>query len=225
MIDVLIVDDDFYVAEINSAYLSRIPGFRVVGQAHTAAEALAVIERGGTDLVLLDHYLPDETGLSLVRRLHQHHHEVDVIMVTASRDAADVRAALRCGVLQYLLKPFTFQTLRAKLEAYAQLRTALDGIEESEELGQDRMDGIFGTFRAPARVTPRSKGFSAPTAELVRQVLLRAAQPLSAREVADRAGLSRSTAQRYLKHLEKTGCARLTLKYGDAGRPEHHYEC
>ena len=224
MIEVLIVDDDFHVAEVNSAYVSRIPGFRIAGQARSAAEALAVIERDGVDLVLLDHYLPDETGLSLVRQLQQDNHDVDVIMVTANRDASAVRAALRSGVLQYLLKPFTFQALRAKLEAYAQMRSALDGIDEFDELTQERMDGIFGTLRTP-RAAPLSKGYSAPTAELVRQVLARAVRPLSAQEVAERAGLSRSTAQRYLKHMAAMGCARLTLKYGDAGRPEHHYEC
>ena len=225
MIDVLIVDDDFYVAEVNSAYVSRIPGFRVVGQAHTAAEALAVIERDGTDLVLLDYYLPDEAGLCLVRQLRQNNHDVDVIMVTANRDATAVRAAMRSGVLQYLLKPFTFQTLRVKLEAYAQLRNALDGIGEFDEFTQEGVDGIFGTLRTPRAAPPLSKGYAAPTAELVRQVLSRAVQPLSSQQVAERAGLSRSTAQRYLKHMEEMGCVRLTLKYGDAGRPEHHYEC
>jgi response regulator of citrate/malate metabolism len=54
-------------------------------------------------------------------------------------------------------------------------------------------------------------------------VLREAGAPLSAQEVAERAGLSRSTAQRYLKHLEQAGRLRLTLKYGDTGRPEHLY--
>lgn len=224
MIDVLVVDDDFYVAEVNSAYVSRVPGFRVVGQAHSAAEALAAIERDRIDLVLLDYYLPDEAGLSLVRHLRQNNRDIDVIMVTANRDATAVRAAMRSGVLQYLLKPFTFQALRVKLEAYAQLRHTLDSTAEFDKFPQERLDGIFGALRTP-RATPPAKGYSAPTAELVRQVLSRAGQPLSAQEVAERAGLSRSTAQRYLKHMEETGCARLTLKYGDAGRPEHHYAC
>lgn len=48
--------------------------------------------------------------------------------------------------------------------------------------------------------------------------------PLSAQELADVTGLSRQTAQRYLKLLERTGRVRLSLKYGDTGRPEHRYE-
>jgi two-component system CitB family response regulator len=47
--------------------------------------------------------------------------------------------------------------------------------------------------------------------------------PLSAQEIAERTGLSRQTAQRYLKLLERAGRATLALRYGDAGRPEHRY--
>ncbi|CAG7654400.1 response regulator [Actinacidiphila bryophytorum] len=226
MIDVLVVDDDFRVAEINSAYVGKVPGFRVAARAHTAAQALATLERHRIDLVLLDHYLPDETGLTLVRRMRQLGHHADVIMVTAARDVATVQAAMRFGVLQYLVKPFGFAGLRAKLDGYAALRRTLDGVVGGGggEAGQEQVDRIFGALRTGA-VAPATlpKGHSAPTADLIRRVLRAAPHPLSAHEVAERAGLSRSTAQRYLKHLEQAGRLRLTLKYGDTGRPEHRY--
>ncbi len=224
MIDVLVVDDDFRVAEINSAYVGKVPGFRVAARAHTAAQALATLERSPIDLVLLDHYLPDESGLTLVRRMRQLGHHADVIMVTAARDVATVQAALRLGALQYLVKPFGFAGLRAKLDGYAALRRTLDGVGGSGEAGQEQVDRIFGALRtAPAAPATLPKGHSAPTAQLIRRVLREAEAPLSAHEVAERAGLSRSTAQRYLKHLEQAGRLRLTLKYGDTGRPEHLY--
>ncbi|WP_055698443.1 MULTISPECIES: response regulator [Streptomyces] len=221
MIDVLVVDDDFYVAEVNSGYVSRVPGFRVMGRAHTAAEALMAVERGGVDLMLLDHYLPDEDGLQLVRRLRRLGHETDVIMVSAAHGAELVRSALRNGVLQYLVKPFTFAALRAKLTSYAQMRDRLDGFDS---LGQGEVDEIFGTLHAPVRAEVPPKGYSAATTERIRDELLRAGRALSAQEVADLTGVSRSTAQRYLKHLEERGSVQLALKYGGAGRPEHHYE-
>lgn len=129
MIDVLVVDDDFRVAEINAAYVAKVPGFRVVSRAHTAAQALSVLEREHVDLILLDHYLPDRTGLTLVRQLHQIGHPADVIMVTAARDVVTVRTAMRYGALQYLVKPFSFGGLRSKLESYATLRRTLEGVE------------------------------------------------------------------------------------------------
>ncbi|MFI8180428.1 response regulator [Actinacidiphila glaucinigra] len=224
MIDVMVVDDDFRVVEINAAYVAKVPGFRVTARAHTAAQALATLERMHVDLVLLDHYLPDETGLTLVRRMRQLGHTADVIMVTAARDVATVQAAMRFGALQYLVKPFSFAGLRGKLDAYAALRRTLDGVGGRGEAGQEQVDRIFGALRtAGAAPAELPKGHSAPTADLVRTVLTEAARPLSAHEVAERAGISRSTAQRYLKFLEREGRISLTLKYGDTGRPEHRY--
>ncbi|KAB1979140.1 DUF7342 family protein [Streptomyces triticiradicis] len=218
MIDVLVVDDDFHVAGVNCAYVERVPGFRVAARAHTAGEALAAVERGGIDLILLDQYLPDQTGLRLVQRLRQREHPVDVVMVSAARDAGLARAARRHGVMDYLVKPFGFPALRAKLEAYAALHSMLDGADELEQDGLDSVFGARGNSTAPA-----SRNHSGPTTELIRRVLREAQRPLSAQEVADRANVSRSTAQRYLKRLEEQGGAWLSLKYGDAGRPEHHY--
>ncbi|MGW0083777.1 response regulator [Streptomyces sp. NPDC003393] len=220
MIEVLVVDDDVRVARVNAAYVEKVPGFRVAGVAHSAAEALRLLQAlPRTDLVLMDHHLPDETGLAVLREMRRRGHHTDVIMVTAARDLATVQAAMRHGALQYLVKPFAFAGLRAKLEAYARLRRTLDGGGEAE---QSEVDRIFGALSAPAD-PGLPAGHSPTTATLVRRSLMAAENPLSAQEIADRTGVSRQTAQRYLKLLERTGRARLTLKYGDAGRPEHRY--
>ncbi|WP_371535024.1 response regulator [Streptomyces sp. NBC_01023] len=226
MIDVLVVDDDFRVAEINAAYVGKVPGFRVAARAHSAAQAMAALERERIDLVLLDHYLPDETGLSLVRRMRELGHHTDVIMVTAAGDVATVQAAMRHGALHYLVKPFTFSVLRSRLEGYAALRRTVSRVGGSgQSAGQEQVDRIFGALRTtgPAASSGLPSGHSVPTSDLIREVLTGARQPLSAHQVAARTGLSRSTAQRYLRQLEQTGRLRLTLKYGDTGRPEHRY--
>ncbi|MET7698111.1 MULTISPECIES: response regulator [unclassified Streptomyces] len=220
MIEVLVVDDDTRVARVNAAYVEKVPGFHVAGEAHTAAEALRLLESlPHVDLVLMDHYLPDETGLAVVQEMRRRGHQTDVIMVTAARDISTVQAAMRHGALQYLVKPFAFAGLRAKLAAYADLRRTLDGGGEAEQAEVDR---IFGALSAGAE-PDLPKGHSPSTVELVRRALVDAQGALSAQEVAEQTGLSRQTAQRYLKLLERTGRARLTLKYGDAGRPEHRY--
>ncbi|WP_328301202.1 response regulator [Streptomyces sp. NBC_00435] len=220
--DVLVVDDDMRVARINAAYVAKVPGFRVSAQAHSAAEALSVLETHPVDLILLDQYLPDENGLDLVRRLRERGHRTDVIMVTAARDLATVQDAMRLGALQYLVKPFTFAGLRTRLEAYAALRRTLDTGGEAEQAEVDR---IFGTLAAVGADAPNHlpKGHSAATADLVRRILLDAGGPLSTQQLADRAGISRQTAQRYLKLLDRTGRVTLALRYGETGRPEHRY--
>ncbi|MGW1163267.1 response regulator [Streptomyces sp. NPDC002513] len=225
MIDVLVVDDDFRVAEINAKYVGKVPGFRVAARAHSAAQALAAVERAPIDLVLLDHYLPDQTGLELVHRMRERGHGTDVIMITAAGDMATVQGAMRLGALHYLVKPFTFTALRTRLDSYAALRRTVDRVGGRGVAGQEQVDRIFGALRtAPVSSSPRlPSGQSEPTTDLICDVLHRAGQPLSAHEVATRTGLSRSTAQRYLRHLEQAGRLRLSLKYGDTGRPEHQY--
>ncbi|RAJ36796.1 response regulator of citrate/malate metabolism [Kitasatospora sp. SolWspMP-SS2h] len=223
MIDVLVVDDDFRVADVHAAYVAKVPGFRVTGIAHSAGQALAALERAPVDLVLLDHHLPDESGLALIRRLREAGICCDVMMVTAARDVSTVHEAMQHGALQYLVKPFSFAGLRDKLAAYADLRHALAG-PSARETSQDEVDRMFAALRtgaSPATALP--KGHSAPTADLVLAALRRAGQPLSAQQVAAATGLSRSTAQRYLKHLARDRRLRLSLRYGDTGRPEHEY--
>lgn len=221
MIDVLVVDDDFYVAKINAHYVSEAPGFRVAGIAHSAAAALAAVERGGVDLVLLDQYLPTGTGLSLTRRIRERDYPIDVIMATADRKPASVQAALRAGVVHYLVKPFTSEVLRRALESYARLRRDL---AQATEFDQQRIDRTMAALRG-SRVDHPSppKGYSERTAELVARVVIDAERQLTAQEAAAKASISRSTAQRYLKLLAESGKLRLTLRYGESGRPEHLY--
>ncbi|WP_338675167.1 response regulator [Streptomyces sp. SCSIO 30461] len=222
MINVLVVDDDFYVAKINAHYVSVVPGFRVASIAHSAPPALVAVERGGIDLVLLDQHLPNESGLSLTRRLRRLGHDIDVIMVTADRRPESVREALRAGVLHYLVKPFTCDGLRSKLEAYAHLRGTID---EATEMDQARIDRTLGTPRTPKAVPAMPKGYSERTLELVLRIVREHGtdRQLSAQEVSELARISRSTAQRYLKLLAESGKLGLTLRYGDSGRPEHLY--
>ena len=69
--------------------------------------------------MLLDIYLPDISGLEVLRRLREQQSPVDVLVVTAARDVDTVRGALRGGAVHYVVKPFSFDTLRDGLERYA----------------------------------------------------------------------------------------------------------
>jgi two-component system CitB family response regulator len=68
------------------------------------------------------------------------------------------------------------------------------------------------------------KGRSPVTSEAIRDALLSTDEALTAAQVAERTGVSRATAQRYLSDLARAGRVRLTLRYGTTGRPEHCFE-
>ena len=218
MIDVLIVDDDFMVARIHQGFVERTPGFQVVGIAHNGAEALDTAERLQPDLVLLDVYLPDANGLDLLKRLRETTPELDVLVISAAREMETVRRALRGGIVHYLMKPFTYDDLRERLEHYQQTYGALDSTEQEPE--QADVDRLFGLKPTDARLP---KGFSAETLRLVAEALRDSPQDFSAAEAAAALGLSRVSARRYLEHLVESNKVEVTLRYGGVGRPERRY--
>jgi response regulator of citrate/malate metabolism len=221
VIDTVIVDDDYRVSAIHAAYVSQVDGYAVVAQAHTAADALAAADRLSPDLILLDFYLPDGDGISVMRRLAERPgHRPDVLAVTAARDVTSIRTAMQLGAAGYLVKPFAMAALRERLIAYRDLHERLTRLEEAD---QEDVDALFGLLRPSAALPRPAKGHSAPTLALVRDALREAAGDLSAAEVAAATGISRPTAQRYLSYLVDRGVVRLNLRYGVTGRPEHRY--
>ena len=217
MIKVLVVDDDFMVAKVHCGFVGRVPGFAVAGVARTGTEALAHVKRLQPDLVLLDIYLPQMSGLEVLRRLREGDTPVDVIAITAARDVTTIRTALRGGVIHYLIKPFSFETLRGRLEWYATAHRRLSGTNAV----QHDIDRLFGGLRPGRPSLP--KGLTQPTAELVGDVLQRALAGLSASECGQLAGLSRVTTRRYLEYFVEMGKATVRLRYGGTGRPERRY--
>jgi len=220
VIRTLVVDDDAMTASIHRSYVERVPGFEVVGEAHSGRQALELARTLRPDLLLLDIYLPDLSGLEVLQTLREPGQpHVDVIAVTAAKDVATLRTAIHGGVIHYLVKPFFFDTLRERLEGYAALHGRLERLRNPD---QHDIDHVFSLLRSHGR-HGLPKGISAPTLETVVEALQRADGDLTAVELAASTGISRGTARRYLEYLALTGAVELSLRYGTAGRPEHRY--
>lgn len=220
MIRVLVVEDDPVAAEAHESYVERVPGFEVVSVVHAGRDAMRFLSEHPVDLVLLDLHLPDGHGLDIMRAVRGGGGAVDVIVVTSARDLPTVRAAVSQGAVQYLLKPFTFASLRQKLERYADFRSRVEG--GGEAVGQGDVDRAFASLRGVDTGTlPR--GLMEETLEAVERVLRTSGSGLSANEVAQQCGTSRVTARRYLEHLAETGVLRRDPRYGGPGRPEMEY--
>ena len=220
MIRVLVVDDQPAVAEGHRLYVERVQGFSVVGVVH---DGLAAIERcaaGDVDLVLLDLAMPGMNGLDVARALQGSAHGPDVMVLTASRDLNTVRAAMRTGALHFVVKPFTFAALRAKLEHYANFAEAATG--QRDALDQGEIDAALAHLRDPSG-HELAKGLSPETLEAIRGALLAEPEGLSASRAAELIGTSRVTARRYLEFLADNGGCRRTPVYGRTGRPELRY--
>lgn len=143
---VLIVEDDPVAADAHALYVGRVPGFTAVGTVHSLVEATRALERTRVDLLLLDLGLPDGNGLRFARGLRAAGHPVDVIVVTSARDLAVVRESVSLGVVQYVLKPFAFPTLRERLLRYAEFRATA-----GEAAGQTTWTARWRPCARPAR--------------------------------------------------------------------------
>ena len=216
MREVLIVDDDFMVAEIHRRFVEQVDGFRASGVARTGTEALTAVQDLQPDLVLLDVYLPDMTGLDVLQQLRSDGNLVGVIMITAARELDTVKGALDGGAADFLIKPFEFPQFKAKLEAFA---ARADTLESAGGIDQSLVDSLFGRPGGTMQALP--KGLGAETGRLVLDAV-RGAGEVSAAECADLVGISRVSARRYLEHYLSADVLELRLQYG-AGRPERRY--
>lgn len=225
-IRVLVVEDDPIAAEAHALYVRRLDGFELAGTAGTGSDALALIRRQSEagaeaiDLVLLDMNLPDLHGLDIIRRIRGSGSTVDIIAITAVRELGVVRSAISSGIVQYLIKPFTYSAFSEKLGNYRQFRENLQA--QASSTTQSEVDNALAALRPPSQGS-LPKGLSEETLRAVVSFLSSASAPVSAVEVAASLELSRVTARRYLEHLADNGSARRMPRYGTRGRPELEY--
>jgi response regulator of citrate/malate metabolism len=221
MIRTLVVDDDYRVAHIHAASVDRVPGFRCVAEAHTAEQARTAIAEQHPDLMLLDIYLPDEDGLSLLRSLHTTVESApDCIVISAARDLHTVRSMMQVGAVYYLVKPFGFAQLRDQLEAYRRWREQLAATVDAD---QATIDNLYHLLRAPSTTSQKRRRLP-PTMQKILDAVQTSGHPIAAADIAAQLGVSRPTAQRYLTELERRGAVELHLEYGSTGRPIHLYK-
>ncbi|AGZ49056.1 response regulator [Mycobacterium kansasii] len=210
-LSVLVVDDDFRVANMHAGVVAAMPGFTVTGTANTVAAAR---EAPAVDLALVDVYLPDGSGIDFVRELRS-----DSMILTAATEAETVRAAMAAGALSYLVKPFPTTELAARLSGYARYRKILAGAN----LSARDVDAALDALRPRLAPAQSSATAASPTKQLVLQALKTSQTPMSAAEVAAAIGISRATAQRYLAAMASSGDVSVGLRYGATGRPEQEF--
>jgi response regulator of citrate/malate metabolism len=213
----VIVEDVPAVAELHRRLVASSPGFAVIGVVPTAAEARRLVALHRPHLLLLDLGLPDAGGIALLRALRGAREPVEVIAVTAARGAAVVRDCVHLGVVDYLVKPFPPERLRQALGLFANRMQAL----RAGELAQVEVDRVCASGRRPARALPRD--LAPQTLAAVRSTLRASADPLSASAVADRTGVARVTARRYLEFLAASGEVATESLSAGPGRPAKAY--
>ena len=219
-IKVLIVDDDPMVADINKKFTDAVDGFSVVGIAENGKKAIDLVYKLQPDLIILDIYMPEVDGMEVLALLRKEEIAVDIILITAANDSEMISRVMRCGVIDYIIKPFKFDRYRNTLEAY---RDFSSKIIQQDSFSQVELDKFFSAKMAKAN-GHLPKNMHGLTLDSIINFLSAKTEALSADEVAGEVGISRVTARRYLDYLVMEGKLQMLLEYMPVGRPIHRFK-
>ncbi|WP_181347209.1 response regulator [Thalassobacillus sp. CUG 92003] len=221
MINVLIAEDDFRIANIHERFLADIPGVALAGKALTGEETLRLLDEQSVDLLLLDIYMPDYLGTELIQETRRKQPELDIIVITAAQEKQFLEESLRKGVFNYLIKPVTLERFTEVLNDYKQRQSLL---KSKDVIDQDVVDELF-TTQAGKQNLPESlpKGIDPITLSKVVSIIEGGNQGWTAEEMGNKIGASRTTARRYLEYLVSIDKAEAEQEYGIVGRPERKY--
>lgn len=224
MIKVLIVEDDPMVAEFNKRYLEQVGGFTLEAIVSSVDEAFNLLEQKEIDLILLDIFMPGQSGLELLPRIRKMEKGADVIVVSAASDSYSIKKALQYGAVDYLIKPFEFERFHKALVTYRE-RASL--MREREKLSQTDLDQQIFHKDPISKPDELPKGLTRDTLKLVWDKIQETSsnEPFSTEEIAHVVGISRVSMRKYLSFLDQIGVLKTEIIYGAVGRPvyKHRY--
>lgn len=225
MIKVLIVEDDPMVAMLNTHYLEQVGGFELVQAVNSIKSAIEVLEESRIDLVLLDIFMPEETGFELLMYIRNQEKEIDIMMISAVHDMGSIKKALQYGVVDYLIKPFTFERFKEALTIY---REKLTFMKERQKISQSELDSLIlqKEKREPTVTKELPKGLTKQTLQLIWQKI----ESLNGRvfttdEMAQLVGISRVSIRKYVMFLTDIGVLENEMMYQHVGRPVSKLRC
>ncbi|GIM27683.1 transcriptional regulatory protein [Clostridium polyendosporum] len=226
MIKVMIVEDDPMVREINSRFLEKVDGFTLAKAASNLKEAKEFVSKNKIDLILLDVYLPKESGLDFLKWLRKEEKIIDIILITADKSRESVQEAFRFGAVDYLIKPFSFERFK---EALFLFKERYDRFKKNETIEQEELDKLIISSKNTADVKKGNtdlleKGFNKYTYTSIWDAIEKKGDEyFVAEDLAEQLGIARVTVRKYLEYMDKEGRLTKLIEYGKVGRPQHRY--
>lgn len=216
MYKVLIVEDDPMVAMINEQYVTRNKDFTVTHKCSDGKSALEYLEENQVDLVILDVFMPYMDGFETLRQIRKKQISVDVIMVTAANEAESLKEGLHLGVVDYLVKPFTFERFNLALDKFT---AQIEALKRLDTVNQKNIDFLIDKSRKlSGEIHP--KGIQEKTLQLIMEHLKENNDKwLTGDEIAEKVGLTGVTVRRYMTHLTEKGLITAQMNYETGGRP------
>ena len=208
---ILIIEDDQMVAMIHKEYFKRKEISNDLNHVSTLEEAKEFLANSDTDLIILDNYLADGQGIEFLPELKGY----PIIMITAANDVQTVEAALTNGVVDYLVKPFTYERFSQAIDKVQDYMKLLS----KEKINQDLIDDYLNSGRVEEEEDSLPKGLSRITLKKVLENIKEQETGFTTQQVADALDISRITIRKYLNHLVNINVLSEDAEYYTSGRP------
>jgi two-component system, NarL family, response regulator DevR len=186
----LVVDDHEVVRQGLVAMLERRPGFQVVAEAGTAADAIEMARRHQPDLVVMDVRLPDGSGIEACREIRAEMPNTRVVILTSYPDEEAVFSAIVAGASGYLLKQVRGRDLVSALESVGRGESLLDPAVTEKVLERVRRIATGGATDELAQLTAQEQ-----------KILLLVAEGKTNKEIASEVFLSDKTVKNYVSSI------------------------
>ena len=208
---ILIIEDDPMVAMIHKEYFKKKDLANDLNHVSTLGEAKTFLEKFDADLVVLDNYLTDGQGVEYLPELKGY----PIIMITAANDIQTVEAALTNGVVDYLVKPFTYERFSQAVDKVQDYVSLLS----KEKINQDLIDDYLNSGRVEEEEDSLPKGLSRITLRKVLENIQEHEAGFTTQQVADELDISRITIRKYLNYLVNINVLSEDAEYYTSGRP------
>lgn len=219
MLKVLIVEDDPMIRMLTVRFIESLNDFQIVGEFGRSDEALNFLNSNKADLIILDMFLPDTSGLKLLKKIRKKDIWSKIIFVTASDASKDIEQAFHMGAIDYLIKPFSFDRLKESLN---RCNLITENFTSKSKLTQSEIDRFH--LKEDDVQTDNVKGIQTSTLDKVLNILKEdSTKEWSVKDVSEKSEISIVTVKKYLDHLVKIGRIRSELCYKSVGRPQYIY--
>lgn len=211
----LIVEDDPMVEFIHRNYLEKIGRFQEIYSADAVTDAEYLLQNKQVDLVLLDVHLKNGNGLDLLKEIRNSQQAIEVILITAANETQTIQHGLHLGVLDYLVKPFTYERFRQSIELFLKRQEAL----EQDSLAQETIDQIMVAKKSPeSSLTELDKGLSPDTMDRIKAAIQTFPDTFTIPDLVEISGFSHVSVRKYMLYLKKITMlpVRLSIPKSDA---------
>ena len=219
----VIIEDDPVITQLTRQYVEKDSRFTVVQTFSAAHPALFWLRNNLVDLIILDMYMPQMSGLELLRILRAEGVNADVIMVTSADDAATIESFIRLGVTDYLIKPFGYERFQLALKNFCDhWDTIHQDPNHPHKFTQNQLDNVLLHLTAsspPPAPGGMPKGLQSQTLTLLQDYLKENPQGHTCDDIASHVGLSVVTVRRYMNYLAEQHLVDSDMDYNTGGRP------